>query len=333
MVKHRYAVDENDNLVDIKTLTEKDRKNFSCVGCNATVRPVLGDVVGHHFRHKADADCNGETYLHRLGKKVFEETYRHCLEDHKPFEIAFNQYKTCSYCSQQGPCSVGSFDTVRYDLVPLFKDVVIEKGDDSFIPDITLRHSSGEPLYIEIAVSHQCSDEKLRSGKRIIEITLRHEDDVAVIRSRLLREEDERVFLFNFKHNIRGDFSSQCEKIVDVLIVDTFGKCATKSMTWVSYEQMQKVEGLYTCRLERNIHRPFLKAVEQAHLDGANPKNCSICKHHSRATLSQMAAAGGRSGIYCSIAETIFSTGAAVKCGEFTPDRNLFRYFGHERRG
>ena len=116
MVKNRYALDENDKLVDVQTVTEQDRKYFTCIGCGSPMRPVLGDVVGRHFRHKVDADCNGETYLHRLGKKVFEETYKYCLEHNQPFEVSFNQYKICTFCPQQGPCSVSTFTTMRHDL-------------------------------------------------------------------------------------------------------------------------------------------------------------------------------------------------------------------------
>jgi len=48
----------------------------------------------------------------------------------------------------------------KIDITKLFKKIDLEKRDSSFIPDLLLK-SEKEKIYVEIAVTHKCSDEKL----------------------------------------------------------------------------------------------------------------------------------------------------------------------------
>ena len=56
---------------------------------------VLSKIKKPHFAHKTVLECNGETYLHRLGKRAFFETYQKCLAENEPFYITFHVPKKC----------------------------------------------------------------------------------------------------------------------------------------------------------------------------------------------------------------------------------------------
>jgi len=249
MIRNRFALDDNNQIIDIQNLTIYDRKNYICLGCKDILRPVLGAAREKHFRHKVGAECNGETYLHILGKRLFEHTYRSCLKNCQPFEICFKQYKVCTFCHLQGPCTIGNFNLIKYDLVLLFKEISIEELDSQFIPDITLKNPAGEVVYIEIAVSHKCSDVKLQSGKRIIEIALKDEKDADLILLKLLSSEDKGITFHNFKNSIRGNFSSECTKNADIVMVDNAGKRSSRRVKWYEYVQMLKNKDIHVTRL------------------------------------------------------------------------------------
>lgn len=316
MIKHRFALNTKHQVVDINDLTVGDRTDYICIGCKGALRPVIGKVRKKHFRHKTEDACSIETYLHNLGKLTFENTYRYCLEHKQPFDISFKQYKFCISCPQQGPCAIGTFDTVNHDLTQYFREVQVEQVHQEFIPDIALKHISGETLYIEIAVTHTCTEKKLQSKNRIIEIKLRDEGDVAVIKSKLLNAADERISFYNFKQQY-GKFASECTKHIFAIIVYPDGYCSTSKMTWAVYEQTRLESTVYLKSIEWKDNRSFLKGIEQAHLDGAQPKNCNICKYLHWSSFLQVGLSDGKGKIHCSRLLGTHDSNKAVGCKYF----------------
>lgn len=81
--------------------------------------------------------------------------------------------------------------------------MVVETGDGEFVPDIMLESKSGRNrVFVEIAVTHPCSDEKRRSCNRIVEIRINREDDLQPIRDHLLTSADSRISFHNFKEEV-----------------------------------------------------------------------------------------------------------------------------------
>jgi len=80
-VKFLFAFDENQNLVNVNDLSKEQKRKtkYTCIGCNSELVPALGEIKKKHFRHKHIV-CSGETYLHKLAKEVFYQTYNSCLE-------------------------------------------------------------------------------------------------------------------------------------------------------------------------------------------------------------------------------------------------------------
>ena len=105
-IKYRYALDEGQRVVDVEELTEADRKDYECLACSHTVRPVMGKLRRKHFRHQVDVGCSEETYLHRLGKLIFQQVYQRCLDAGRPFEIEISRQRLCTSCETLAPCEI-----------------------------------------------------------------------------------------------------------------------------------------------------------------------------------------------------------------------------------
>lgn len=77
------------------------------------------------------------------------------------------------------------------------------------MPDLILRSSSApnrEPVFLEIYVTHKSTEEKLKSGYRIIEIPITSEEDISnIVETMSLKGEDSSVKQdeYNKTENIR----------------------------------------------------------------------------------------------------------------------------------
>ena len=178
-VKYKYA-QSGSNYVSISNVAEKNRKDeFNCLGCGQPLIPVLGKQVEIHFRHKVELSCSGETYLHRLAKHKFHEAYIKCLAQKQPFLIEIPFTTECSFYLQKLGLSCKNNSVKQLDLTKYFSETpLLESRWENFIPDILLRSPKGISLFVEIKVSHACSQEKIDSGHRIIEIEISSVDDI-----------------------------------------------------------------------------------------------------------------------------------------------------------
>lgn len=97
MARYQYAKNEHGKIVKAVDLVGQEEKSeYICLGCdNPLIAKVNGKIKKPHFAHKTVLECNGETYLHRLGKRAFFETYQKCLAENEPFYITFHVPKKC----------------------------------------------------------------------------------------------------------------------------------------------------------------------------------------------------------------------------------------------
>lgn len=182
-IKYQYAYDENQNLVSIRDITKENRNQhrYSCVGCGNTLLPrAIGSKYRRpHFYHKELVDCSGETYLHKLAKKLIKEKF----ENSEKFEISYPityicQETNCQFKST--PCEDRS-QVCKYDLKQYYDTCTEETEINGFIADLLLTNSkspNAAPILIEICVTHACEDEKRNSGLKIIEIKIKNEDEI-----------------------------------------------------------------------------------------------------------------------------------------------------------
>lgn len=186
-VRYQFAYDSNNTIVDINDVSKDSKHNnkYTCISCGEEMIAKLGDIKKHHFAHKNDCTCNGETYLHKLAKRLIKEKF----DTSKEFKIeVFQQYKCCKHetCPSYDSKTCHSGTYKWYDLKKYYtkckEEVIIKKDNTTIRADILLtKDEKTPPLMIEICVTHECTEEKKKLGYRIIEIPIKTEKDIQTI--------------------------------------------------------------------------------------------------------------------------------------------------------
>ncbi|MFQ4136270.1 competence protein CoiA family protein [Nodosilinea sp. PGN35] len=191
-IKYKYAKNCSKEIVFIEDLEDAKKvrsEKFTCISCENELLPRLGKIRQKHFAHRHRHECSKETYLHRLAKETFCQEYSYCLEHRIPFFIELSVEEYCErFLSRFGSrCDVGR-NTRAFDLTKRYKEVVLESRDGDFIPDVLLlNHDHTKKLYVEIAVTHKATKKK-KESQQIIEIKIRNESDIHVIKARYVKE-------------------------------------------------------------------------------------------------------------------------------------------------
>jgi hypothetical protein len=206
-IKYQNAENSSGKLININEINKGESivEKYFCINCKEELLPRLGNIRIHHFSHKNDVyNCSKETYLHELGKRVFYETYLQCLENNIPFNIIsslFNSIVTaCKYYkigTLQG-CKI--HELAKFDLTQSFKNIEYEINQGNFRPDLTLKNENGDNIFIEIAVTHLCEKEKIESKNKIIELSIKDEEDINIILGKNLSEENNNIKFYNFEN-------------------------------------------------------------------------------------------------------------------------------------
>lgn len=182
-IKYQHAYDEDGNLVSISEYTKETSKMhvFRCIGCGNELLPrAIGSKYKKaHFYHKNLVECSGETYIHKLGKLFIKKKF----DESDQFLVSYRVSKECSaeecrlrniYCKQE-------YIKLILDLKRYYDTCTEECIMDGFIADLLLTNSKKAnlpPVLIEICVTHSCTEEKRNSGLRIIEVTIKKEQDL-----------------------------------------------------------------------------------------------------------------------------------------------------------
>lgn len=173
---YSYALDKNQRLVNVKEATKGEE--YLCPHCGGVMIPKQGTKRRWHFAHKGDTGvCSYESYLHKLAKKRIRE----CFLSEEPFYIELLQGAICPVKE----CPVGISEKCSYpkcfDLKEYYDCCEEEGSIGDFRADLLLRHSEKidrKPILIEIWVSHKCTEEKRKSGHKIIEVKIDSEKDI-----------------------------------------------------------------------------------------------------------------------------------------------------------
>jgi len=227
IIKYQYAENLSGKLVHINEVNRNDsiEEKYVCIDCKNELIPRLGNIRTHHFSHKNDFNnCSKETYLHKLGKKIFYETYLQCIDDEIPFFITTSLFNSISYvCKYNGiiksnECTVNRVN--KYDLTQTFKIIELEKNNENYRPDLTLKNNEGEIIFIEIAVTHPCDKEKIESKNKIIELNIKNESDINLILEKNISEENNKIRFYNFDNfNIIVEPNCKDNALYNYLIV------------------------------------------------------------------------------------------------------------------
>lgn len=321
-IRYKYALSENGELVYIDSLTEKNRIDYECLGCGNILRPVLGKIRQKHFRHKIQPVCSPETYLHRMGKKLFIKKYNECLTFNNPYIIEFETPIFCNSC-QYGPCPKGG-QKITYDLTTAFKSIKEEQRDQNLTPDILLETKSGEKIYIEIAVTHFSSNNKISSGKRIIEFIIKEEKDLEVFEKNQVSILDNKIRVYNFRPQPKEiPLKHYCHKEIDYFTIFSNGKCRIITCLAHEWDAIKKSKE-YIAKVESRDSEVFIQEAEKAFCAGIKVKNCFLCRYHARNTFYLLFRESNP--IFCKFYKEQKKSNFAADCEIYRPDKKVFRY-------
>lgn len=202
-IQYAYAFDEEGDLAHISEAVRSIA--YTCPACKNPLTPVLGEVKAKHFRH-LNVCCSIETYLHRCAKEAFFHHYTRSIKSGTPISLVLERTVRCDgprlgligvegvACKKNLPAS--------YNLLRLFDkaDLEVRHGRTGMQPDILLSHSSAERCcYIEICVTHPCTQEKIDSGIPILEFKISSASDIQMLLNGTYLISDERVNAYNWR--------------------------------------------------------------------------------------------------------------------------------------
>ena len=323
-IKYKYAW-RGEKAVHIDSVLPSDRKGeYTCMGCDKALLPALGNIRQHHFRHKVVANCSPETYLHRLAKEKFYETYKNCLDNGFPFLIDLSVVGKCIDYDQ---CKRPQKET--HDLTEYFPIIDIETPHGKFIPDILLRSAKGVPLYIEIKVSHGCTQEKIDSGNKIIEIEINSEKDIEDLSKNRLTDLDNSIF-FNFvRERLVPCLQKECDRQGSAFLVYSSGKSILRNKCRVSDLNRAIKHSVYFEWIDEGSFGNFLvgqiacdlykKKNAEVFQKGIPVKNCYLCRYHSISFDD--------AGIYCKHLRRQTTSTFAAECDIFRPDIEVYQQY------
>ena len=144
--------------------------------------------VTKFFRHRPGylGDRNEpDRYLHNYAELRIKQRFDESLSSGE-FPV---QYYIVEKCPDSSTCKLKSSLKCKGEPKPVLKTLnlrklydtcSIEKGADKYIADLLLTNSQDEtvkPMFLEVFVTHKCTEEKIASGYPIIEIKIIQKED------------------------------------------------------------------------------------------------------------------------------------------------------------
>ncbi len=286
----KYALDQNNELAHINKAQKGN--SYYCPNCHGELLIKQGQVRVKHFAHKKNTPhCTYETYLHELAKMKFKQWF----DQQDKFPIRFKVEKLCEkaheckwchyYDETHGyECIFGDQFSPDFNLKQYYGEAILEQPYMDFRADILLRNKKidGEPIFIEITVTHRCDQTKIDSGIRIIEIEIKSEDQLDQIVKKSVLEENEYIKFHNFKRT-PALVSNRHKELYKFVLFDSLkGYCP--DTTCKTYTQRSK--GIYELTFENWTveYFPYKIGIIAAYNAGYNKiRNCYLCKYYKDA--------------------------------------------------
>ena len=316
-IRYAYALNSSENLVHISEVIDR-KQSFRCPGCTIALTPALGKIRKHHFRHDENG-CGFESYLHNAAKNAFYTRFVQAKEKKLPLPIVLESQIQCrsfkaQILNKSGKACISTIDAI-YDLTTLFERAQLEHRDTDtkLIPDILLTHSSPpkHKCYIEIFVTHRCSDDKVGQGIPIIEFNVQNEEDIEYVRSGKYDQSNEAIKLHHFKVKIK--YTNECSKACPENSTP-IGQWSTSLSGRLSKEvrilsevkhDVSETKSCWPDAIEGNAERLLIKSMLK-HNDPENSfPNCFRCNNFSSHLKNQ---------ITCRRKESTVSYDEARKC-------------------
>lgn len=278
---HRAALC-NEQLVRIDDVTPESRKSsiFTCLGCGGEMEACLGEVREHYFRHKNKENCSWESYLHKLSKLIIKARF----EQQEKFLIYFNAVNSCSLLDDCPFHRCHKEFVSELNLKDYYDTCELEGTYRGYRADILLTHSEhpDRVLFLEIAVTHKCEEEKIASRIKIIEIDVINQQSAFM----KLDENNEQVHFYNFK--FKRDITPHTK-------VERFSLLATDN------NKEFKQDKIDCCKFNEHLANAVfdiiikkrndkiglnLLGLAQTMILGTNVRHCSFCENRGRCVVT-----------------------------------------------
>lgn len=278
---HKYqhfALDQNNNLVDIKNTL--DNHKYFCPCCHEEMILKRGQIRQWHFAHKTDK-CSYDKYLHSIATILIADWFN--KSNHIMLKL-----NSENKCYKYDECKIYNKDfcsipiTKSFDLKKYYNQCMIEYPYNNFTADIYCEHKS-TPIFIEIYVTHKCSEEKIQSGIHIIELQIKSEEDIINIINSTELTENTNIRIYNFKRPEDVTYNTQ-QLIQKYILLPSLKSYIDKTYTCKNYDKIRK--GIYEISIPYDdCISPFINCgsfytIGQAiaYHDGYSIKSCQICK-------------------------------------------------------
>lgn len=292
-IKYSYAKNENGDIVNIED-AKKGEKYF-CIGCGDEMIVRLGGVRVHHFSHKSNNNCNEETYLHKLAKRKIVDLFN--SSDEFFIEYCVLKYEVCAsseICELENMNRCRdevediSYVPRRFDLKQFYDLAEEEKNIGDFVADVLITNSNNHqrlPILIEVCVTHSCSEQKISSGYKIIEIKIGSESDVVKLTNEI---KSSYASFYSFKIDaevVKSEFCVITSRFFlysngKSKLVDTYSNSKTNCRTQckVEYNSVLEVEWVKDS-IGINGRMAWLIGLSKAIELGYSISDCMLCKY------------------------------------------------------
>ena len=355
-VKYLYAMHDGAlvHADDVRFRKPEYESEFTCVGCgHAMIARTDGDQRRPHFAHSENHSCSGETYLHQAAKRRFVEVFNRCVAQDEPLTIQLWHetqcpgrpnpfYSGCVLSSLRGHES----KLFSHDLTKHYRIAGEEQVVGKFRADVLLQHRTKDAgrILIEFACTHQSTEEKIRSGERIIEFQIADEDSFSLFEQVLQADHPDPtdsgqlgtsgVAFYGFRPDTRKISQDDCgceEMVYRMVILFKSGKLCPKTGTMedLCREFSSYCDAIDTWRMYFGsehrytysyIKKPnytetpedtFKRAAWDIRRSGKPIQNCVLCQHRRKDKYR------GRK-LYCAAREQAFdNTNEGAACREF----------------
>lgn len=307
-MEQHYAVSKSGVLVHINEAHDSKEDCF-CPHCGCRMLKRCGNIRAWHFAHdyryenEVNKKCSYESYLHAFAKLRFKQWF----EDSESIILHYQQSMACKYVTN---CIWKESGDECYKLVEKTVDLkkylnvckleeTVHVDDNRFRADLLWSNpdNSKNDILIEIKVTHECTQKKKESHKRIIEFEVHSEEDVEKIIANDIRE-SETVKFYGLKANdIVDENISPRHNLSKSIYYDT-GKVFTGSacnckdytnrrhhaLLEITFKNSNSIQVLPSKRHDNqkkvSFGRLSILALSLAKSIGYNVRNCYLCEHH-----------------------------------------------------
>lgn len=307
-MEQHYAVSKSGVLVHINEAHDSKEDCF-CPHCGCRMLKRCGNIRAWHFAHdyryenEVNKECSYESYLHAFAKLRLKQWF----EDSKSIILHYQQSMACKYATnciwkESGDeCSKLVEKTV--DLKKFLNlcrlEETVHVDDDRFRADLLWSNpdNSKNDILIEIKVTHECTQKKKESHKRIIEFEVHSEEDVENIVANDIQEGDT-VRFYGFSPKQIVDDAMPARYSLSKFIYYSTGKAFARSscdcktfrnrrrcaLLEVTIKDSNYGSGVF---LERqgspelfSFGRFYNWGLALARSKGCDVRNCYLCSHH-----------------------------------------------------